>query len=163
MQYNYETGWILKTTLWLPYALFLKYLEYYNWKTGNEREVFPSPIYTGRCTIEESASAVMENWSWCHVSPMMVPDGSANYYSYSAGTLVKKEAASSYETLTPLFIWHGTSCHIPADCSLHKHRCENFRFWVYFGHRKVHQGNWCEAKFQHCVGRRRRVCVNGYR
>lgn len=33
-----------------------------------------------------------------------VPDGSAKYYSYSTGTIVKREAASSFETLTPIFV-----------------------------------------------------------
>jgi hypothetical protein len=47
-----------------------------------------------------------------------------------------KEAGSSYETLTPLFVWQGTLCHTPADCSLHKHWCEDVTFWVYCGHRR---------------------------
>jgi hypothetical protein len=34
----------------------------------------------------------------------MVPHGSAKYYSYSAGTLVKKEAGSFYGTLAALFV-----------------------------------------------------------
>jgi hypothetical protein len=48
---------------------------------------------------------------------------------------VKKEAASFDEMLTTLFVWQGTLCHIPVDCSLHKHRYENVRLWMYCGHR----------------------------
>jgi hypothetical protein len=77
----------------------------------------------------------------------MVPNGSAKYYSYSAGTLVKDEAASSHETLTLLYVWQGTLCHTPADCSLHKHRCENVKFWVYCGYRRSASGKltWGEV------------------
>jgi hypothetical protein len=60
---------------------------------------------------------------------------------------VKKEAGSFYGTLAALFVWQGTLCHIPAYCGLHKHRCENVRFWVYCGHRRSASGKltWGEV------------------